>query len=72
MNDVLSASHKLHILAYVIENAAGFMSFSRGTREFEVTEERLGCYRHEEHIDNPWGTSVCIVLPATPFPESPN
>lgn len=31
------------------------MSFSRGTREFEVTEERLGCYRHEEHIDNPWG-----------------
>ena len=24
-----------------------------GTKEFEVTAERLGCYRPEEHIDNP-------------------
>jgi hypothetical protein len=31
----------------------GFMSFGYGTREFEVTSERLGCYRPEEHIDNP-------------------
>ncbi|KAF1810621.1 heterokaryon incompatibility Het-C [Eremomyces bilateralis CBS 781.70] len=31
----------------------GFLSFGFGTREFEVTEERLGCYRPEEHIDNP-------------------
>ncbi|KIW02339.1 hypothetical protein, variant 1 [Verruconis gallopava] len=31
----------------------GFMSFGYGTREFEVTTERLGCYRPEEHIDNP-------------------
>lgn len=31
----------------------GFMSFGYGTGEFEVTTERLGCYRPEEHIDNP-------------------
>lgn len=31
----------------------GFMSFGYGTREFEVTTARLGCYRPEEHIDNP-------------------
>lgn len=31
----------------------GFMSFGYGTGEFEVTKERLGCYRPEEHIDNP-------------------
>ena len=24
-----------------------------GTKEFEVTMDRLGCYRPEEHIDNP-------------------
>lgn len=29
------------------------MSFGYATGEFEVTEERLGCYRPEEHIDNP-------------------
>ncbi|EME46452.1 hypothetical protein DOTSEDRAFT_70448 [Dothistroma septosporum NZE10] len=31
----------------------GFMSFGYGTDEFEVTKERLGAYRPEEHIDNP-------------------
>ena len=31
----------------------GFMSFGFGTAEFEVTRDRLGCYRPEEHIDNP-------------------
>ncbi|KAL0264382.1 hypothetical protein SLS55_000331 [Diplodia seriata] len=31
----------------------GFMTFGYGTGEFEVTAERLGCYRPEEHIDNP-------------------
>ncbi|KAI0391457.1 Het-C-domain-containing protein [Xylariaceae sp. FL0594] len=31
----------------------GFMSFGFGSKEFEVTAERLGCYRPEEHIDNP-------------------
>ena len=31
----------------------GFMSFGYGTGEFEVTMDRLGCYRPEEHIDNP-------------------
>ncbi|KAF2169412.1 hypothetical protein M409DRAFT_65085 [Zasmidium cellare ATCC 36951] len=31
----------------------GFMSFGYGTGEFEVTAQRLGCYRPEEHIDNP-------------------
>lgn len=29
------------------------MTFGYGTGEFEVTSERLGCYRPEEHIDNP-------------------
>jgi hypothetical protein len=29
------------------------MSFGYGTGEFEVTKDRLGCYRPEEHIDNP-------------------
>lgn len=33
----------------------GFLSFGYATREFEVTEERLGVYRPEEHIDNPKG-----------------
>lgn len=26
------------------------MTFGYGTGAFEVTEERLGCYRPEEHI----------------------
>jgi hypothetical protein len=30
-----------------------FVTFGFATAEFEVTEERLGCYRPEEHIDNP-------------------
>ena len=29
------------------------MSFGYATKEFEVTTDRLGCYRPEEHIDNP-------------------
>jgi hypothetical protein len=32
-----------------------FMSFGYATGEFEVTSERLGTYRPEEHIDNPRG-----------------
>lgn len=31
----------------------GFMTFGYGSGEFEVTAYRLGCYRPEEHIDNP-------------------
>ncbi|KAF3931050.1 hypothetical protein ABW20_dc0104514 [Dactylellina cionopaga] len=31
----------------------GFMTFGFGSKEFEVTAERLGCYRPEDHIDNP-------------------
>jgi hypothetical protein len=30
-----------------------FLSFGYATEEFEVTDERLGVYRPEEHIDNP-------------------
>jgi hypothetical protein len=30
-----------------------FLSFGYATEEFEVTEDRLGVYRPEEHIDNP-------------------
>ncbi len=31
----------------------GFMTFGYGSKEFEVTIDRIGCYRPEEHIDNP-------------------
>ncbi|KAK0730410.1 heterokaryon incompatibility protein Het-C-domain-containing protein [Lasiosphaeris hirsuta] len=31
----------------------GFLTFGYGSREFEVTADRLGCYRPEDHIDNP-------------------
>lgn len=33
----------------------GFMTFGYGSKEFEVTAERLGTYRPEDHIDNPKG-----------------
>ncbi|KAI0457301.1 heterokaryon incompatibility Het-C [Xylaria acuta] len=33
----------------------GFLEFGFATDEFDVTRERLGCYRHIEHIDNPSG-----------------
>ncbi|KAI9703811.1 MAG: hypothetical protein M1836_007581 [Candelina mexicana] len=39
----------IRILVWVLS----FMSFGYATEEFEVTEERLGVYRPEEHIDNP-------------------
>ncbi|KAI9719377.1 MAG: hypothetical protein M1812_003448 [Candelaria pacifica] len=51
--DVGTVSHvsaeAIRILLWVL----GFLSFGFGTKEFEVTTERLGCYRPEEHIDNP-------------------
>ncbi|CAE7010047.1 het-c domain protein [Pyrenophora teres f. teres] len=39
----------IRVLVWVLS----FMSFGYATGEFEVTAERLGCYRPEEHIDNP-------------------
>jgi hypothetical protein len=39
----------VRILVWVLS----FLSFGYATGEFEVTEERLGVYRPEEHIDNP-------------------
>lgn len=39
----------IRILVWIL----AFMSFGYATGEFEVTEERLGVYRPEEHIDNP-------------------
>ncbi|KIJ15941.1 hypothetical protein PAXINDRAFT_168915 [Paxillus involutus ATCC 200175] len=33
----------------------GFMAHGYATEEFEVTEQRLGCYLPTEHIDNPKG-----------------
>lgn len=41
----------IRILVWILS----FMAFGYATEEFEVTEERLGCYRPEEHIDNPLG-----------------
>ncbi|KAJ5636410.1 uncharacterized protein N7484_009723 [Penicillium longicatenatum] len=39
----------IRILVWVLS----FLSFGYATGEFEVTSERLGVYRPEEHIDNP-------------------
>jgi hypothetical protein len=39
----------IRVLVWVLS----FMSFGYATGEFEVTAERLGVYRPEEHIDNP-------------------
>jgi hypothetical protein len=33
----------------------GMLEFGFATDEFDVTRERLGCYTHVEHIDNPRG-----------------
>ena len=43
------SAEAIRIILWVL----GFMSFGYGTKEFEVTRDRLGCYRPEEHIDNP-------------------
>jgi hypothetical protein len=37
-----------------IVSVLGFMEFGLATGEFDVTKERLGVYRHEHHIDNPF------------------
>lgn len=42
-------SDTIRVLVWVL----AFMSFGYATAEFEVTAERLGVYRPEEHIDNP-------------------
>ncbi|KAJ5800208.1 uncharacterized protein N7518_002276 [Penicillium psychrosexuale] len=39
----------IRVLVWVLS----FLSFGYATAEFEVTAERLGVYRPEEHIDNP-------------------
>ena len=39
----------LRILVWILS----FLGFGYATAEFEVTPERLGVYRPEEHIDNP-------------------
>lgn len=38
-----------------IVSVMAFMEFGFATDEFDVTRERLGCYTHVEHIDNPCG-----------------
>jgi hypothetical protein len=43
------SAEAIRILLWVL----GFMTFGYGTKEFEVTAARLGCYRPEDHIDNP-------------------
>ncbi|KAG9235947.1 heterokaryon incompatibility protein Het-C-domain-containing protein [Amylocarpus encephaloides] len=43
------SAEAIRILLWVL----GFMTFGFGTKEFEVTTQRLGCYRPEDHIDNP-------------------
>jgi hypothetical protein len=41
----------IRIIVWVLS----FMAHGYATEEFEVTDERLGVYRPEEHIDNPLG-----------------
>ncbi|EEQ91030.2 HET-C domain-containing protein HetC [Blastomyces dermatitidis ER-3] len=43
----------IRVLVWILS----FMAFGYATAEFEVTAERLGVYRPEEHIDNPKGYS---------------
>ncbi|RKF61197.1 putative nima-interacting protein [Golovinomyces cichoracearum] len=43
------SAEAIRVLLWVL----GFMTFGYGTKEFEVTADRLGCYRPEDHIDNP-------------------
>lgn len=38
-----------------IVSVLAFMEFGFATDEFDVTRDRLGCYTHVEHIDNPKG-----------------
>ncbi|KUI73935.1 hypothetical protein VM1G_09645 [Cytospora mali] len=38
-----------------IVSVMAFMEFGFATDEFDVTRDRLGCYTHAEHIDNPRG-----------------
>ncbi|KAL4801885.1 heterokaryon incompatibility protein Het-C-domain-containing protein [Aspergillus unguis] len=45
------SAEAIRILLWVL----GFLSFGYGTKEFEVTTDRLGCYQPTEHIDNPLG-----------------
>lgn len=42
-------------LLRAIVSVLGFLEFGYATREFDVTANRLGVYRPEEHIDNPKG-----------------
>ncbi len=42
------SAEAIRILLWVL----GFMSFGYGSGEFEVTTQRLGCYRPEEHIES--------------------
>ncbi|GAA5987987.1 hypothetical protein JCM5350_007849 [Sporobolomyces pararoseus] len=49
----LSKLSKQTILNLVM--ALGFMAHGYATGEFEVTDERLGVYRCEQHLDNPKG-----------------
>lgn len=44
-------SDTIRILVWILS----FLSFGYATGEFEVTQDRLGVYRPEEHIDNPKG-----------------
>ncbi|GIJ91592.1 hypothetical protein Asppvi_010560 [Aspergillus pseudoviridinutans] len=45
------SAEAIRVLIWVL----GFLSFGYGTKEFEVTTDRLGCYEPTEHIDNPLG-----------------
>lgn len=51
--DVGTVKHVSADAIRLLLSVLGFMTFGFGSREFEITAERIGCYRPEEHIDNP-------------------
>lgn len=55
----------IRILLWVLS----FLTFGFATGEFEVTEEKLGVYRPEEHIDNP---KVRVFPSNYPYLHSPS
>lgn len=49
----LSKADRSNILTVIM--IMGFVSLGYATQEFEITQERIGVYRPEEHVDNPKG-----------------
>jgi hypothetical protein len=51
------SAEAIRILLWIL----GFLSFGYGTKEFEVTTDRLGCYRPEEQYGSRAFTAIVLV-----------